>query len=337
MIYPCKDNRVARTYLGGHRIDALRSVRAADGYMPEEWVASVTRARNAGSTNPDEGLSVTRDGELLAEILKATPEMLGGYKELPILLKLLDASERLVIQVHPTVDFAMKYLNSQFGKTECWYIISADNDAHVYLGFKEGATREEWMAAFECQDIEKMLSMLHKIKVSVGDLWYVDGGVPHAIGGNCLMAELQEPTDLMVVPERYTPSGRKLAEERLHCGLGFEKMFDMFDYTTYSEERLRKKFYRRTDINENCANVLVGQDLSDKFCMFQYSVNGKCNIQTNELPSVAVVIEGEGILTDLDCSVEVKAGDSVFIPATAIDITVCGKIKLIVATPPMYK
>ena len=63
-----------------------------------------------------------------------------------------------------------------------------------------------------------MLSCLHKVPVKPGELWFVDGGIPHAIGAGCFMIELKEPSDLMVIPERQTPSGRKLSDVKLHCG-----------------------------------------------------------------------------------------------------------------------
>ena len=90
--------------------------------------------------------------------------------------------------------------------------------------------REYWKHLFDVQDIEGMLECMHHFPVKRGDLIYVAGGVPHAIGAGCFLAEIQEPTELMVIPERVTPSGVRLAEEKLHGGLGFEKMFDCFEY-----------------------------------------------------------------------------------------------------------
>ena len=332
MIYLCKPNRVARTYLGGHRIDKLRGIDAPDNFKPEEWVASVTTARNPGGA-PDEGLSVTRDGEYLADILKAHPEFLGKYERLPILLKLLDASERLVIQVHPTVEFAKEHFGSPFGKAECWYIISTEPGACVYLGFNEGITREEWLDCFEKQDITRMLSLLHRVDLTPGDVWFVDGGVPHAIGGGCLMAELQEPTDLMVVPEKVTPSGRPLPEQRLHCGLGFEKMFDMFDYTGYTREELEKRYHRRRECPPDSMVDIIDSGLTDKFAMSECRVESEMTLETSGLPEVFVVIDGKGFISDNDGRQEIKAGDCGFIPATAGKIKLEGRMRVLISRP----
>lgn len=337
MIYLCKPNRVARTYLGGHRIDRLRGIEAPDNFKPEEWVASVTTARNPGGA-PDEGLSQISSPEpykdkYLLDILNANPGYLGGFDTLPILLKLLDASERLVIQVHPTVGFAKENFGSPFGKAECWYIISTDPGACVYLGFKEGVTREKWLKCFETQDIPQMLGMLHRIELSPGDVWFVDGGVPHAIGGGCLMAELQEPTDLMVVPEKVTPSGRPLPEQRLHCGLGFEKMFDMFDYTGYSREELERRYHRRRECPSDSMVDIIDSGLTDKFAMSECRVESGMTLGNPGLPEVFVVIGGSGSISDSDGRQEIKAGDCGFIPATAKNIRLEGRMRVLISRP----
>ena len=97
---------------------------------------------------------------------------------------------------------------------------------------------------FEQQDVEKMLDCLHRFEVKKGDFIFVAGGAPPAIGKNCFLAELQEPTDLMVIPERITSSGVVLAEQKLHGGLGFEKMFDCFLYEGFSKDKTRQMYFR---------------------------------------------------------------------------------------------
>ena len=333
MIIPCLSNRVKRTYLGGHRIDRLRKMELPDGYRPEEWAASLTATGNPD--DPAEGLSKTRDGRLLADIIREKPEYLGGLESLPILLKLLDASERLAVQAHPTAEFARENLGSRYGKAECWYVISTDPGAHVYLGFREGVTREDWIDCFERQDIPEMLSMMHRIELSPGDVWYVDGGVPHAIGGNCLVAELQEPSDLMVVTERITPGGRVLPERRIHCGLGFERMFDVFDYTTYTPDRLREKFYRRKVCPQNSVINVIGSDLTDKFRLDECRTDSSLTIGEGEYdsPIIGAVIEGEGAISDRDGSVNLSAGDSFFIAAGSGELRIAGNLRLLIAAP----
>ena len=98
-------------------------------------MASTTTAFNGTLEIAGEGLGRLEDGRLVKDVIGA----------LPILVKLLDSDERLVIQAHPTVPCAKRLFNSPVGKTECWYFLPGTApDACVYLGFRPGVTREKW-------------------------------------------------------------------------------------------------------------------------------------------------------------------------------------------------
>lgn len=282
MIYKLQENRAFRSYIGGSRIDKLRGkTDCISGNYPEDWTASTVRAFNPGREDIVEGYGKTVDGTYIKDLIG---------EDMPILVKLLDSDERLVIQAHPTREFAKKYMDSPVGKTECWFFIDTDKDAHVYAGFKEGITREKWQKLFEDGDAEGMLDCLHRFNVSVGDCIFIPGGLPHAIGGGCLMVELQEPSDLMVIPERVTPSGRVLADAKLHCGLGFERMFDVFDYKGYSEEDIRKKLMpKRRMISDNVSEI-IGKSTTNIFTMVE--ITG-CTVYKHD-SKYAVIIVTDG-------------------------------------------
>jgi mannose-6-phosphate isomerase len=274
-------NRVGRVYIGGKLFSTLFGDSPEDGYKPEEWIASATEAYNPDMPKAGEGLSISTEGEVFCELLQRYPEHILGKRcaeldgaKLSLLVKLLDSAERLVIQCHPTVEFAKERFGSDFGKTECWYMLSAEEDACVYLGFKEGITREKWISLFETQNVQGMLDCLHRFNVKKGELWFVEGGVPHAIGGGCLMIELQEPSDLMVIPERVTPSGIALAEKKLHGGLGFGGMFDCFVYNGLSEEETKKRYRRAIAPEKNRMVDIVDNTLTEKFSMKLLSTDG---------------------------------------------------------------
>lgn len=297
MIYKLQPNRVHRTYLGGKKIDELCGVATPEHYMPEDWTASVTSAYDADENL--EGIGVTEDGQLLTDII--------GDGDYGLLVKLLNSDERLVIQAHPTVPFAKEYLNSNFGKTECWYFLDCEEDAYVLIGFKEGVTREKWEDAFKTQDVEAMVSMLHKVPVKNGDFIFVKGGVPHAIGPGCFMVELQEPSDLMVVSERVTPSGRKIPDRRIDMGLPFDKMMDVYDYTPMTLEQLKCELMPKSRVISNGVTEILGEAATDKFKMLKS--NGGCEINIDKKYAVAICISGSG---KINCT-EVKRGDRIFI------------------------
>lgn len=299
MIKIVKENRVSRTYKGGANIDKFfGKENPKNSFYPEDWTASVTAAYNSAD-GKTEGLGITCDGDKITDLVAGD--------NFSILVKLLDSAERLVIQAHPTVPFAKQFLNSNYGKTECWYFLDCAEDACVYIGFKEGICRKDWEGSFYDNDSEKMLSMLHRLPVKKGDFVFVDGGVPHAIGAGCFMIELQEPSDLMVVNERFTPSGREIPEQRLHMGLGYEKMFDVYDYTGYSFEELKKKYCpEKKKLTENIYQIL-GSDLTDKFSM--YLLKNKAVLKTDRKYRIAIAVSGSGSVN----GTAAKKGDRIFI------------------------
>ena len=257
-------------------------------------MASTTTAFNGTLEIEGEGLGRLEDGRLVKDVVGT----------LPILVKLLDSDERLVIQAHPTVPCAKRLFNSPVGKTECWYFLPGTApDACVYLGFKPGVTRAKWEAAFEAQD--GLLDMLHRIPVKAGDFVFVDGGMPHAIGGGCFMIELQEPSDLMVVAERVTPSGRRIPDAKMHGGVGVEAMFDVYEYGGATFEEVCARYVKRAvegsqlvapeagAINRvPSVTKILGQELTDKFEMWRVTGGGRVTLPRDR--SVAVVTDGAG-------------------------------------------
>ena len=341
-------NRVRRTYLGGGRIDAFCGVSAdvSDGVpRPEDWLASTTQAFNGTLEIKGEGLGRLEDGRLVKDVA-------GG---MPILVKLLDSDERLVVQAHPTVPCAKRLFDSPVGKTECWYFLPGTApDACVYLGFKPGVTRERWERAVKdfshkehkdhkdfvdsvsfAANANPLLSFLHRIPVKVGDFVFVDGGVPHAIGGGCFMIELQEPSDLMVVAERFTPSGRRIPDAKMHGGVGWERMFDVYEYEGRTYDETCAKYVRRmggsqpsataTDARERVPPVsrILGTDLTDKFEM--WCLSDAAHLPLGGAAAVAVVVGGEGAVNGL----AVHAGDRL-LAADEDAIAVSGDVNVVV-------
>ena len=128
-------NRVWRPYLGGRILDQLEGqTHPTDSHFGEDWIASLTRAVNAGREHIDEGVSsVIVDGKKipLPEVLATDAAYFLGAKHveaygtrLMFLVKFLDSAIRLPIQTHPTIPFAQKHLGSNSGKTEVYYVLS---------------------------------------------------------------------------------------------------------------------------------------------------------------------------------------------------------------------
>jgi mannose-6-phosphate isomerase len=192
-------NQFPRFYRGGPRIAAFRGIPPAGDRTPEDWIGSTTRAWGEGN-----GPSRLADGSELAAVLGADPESFFGPSHLArhgaepgVLVKLLDAGERLPVHYHPDRAFAERHLGIPHGKTEAWIILEAERDAAVWLGFERNVD-PAWV---ESQDVAAMLAAMRREPVAAGDALYVPAGVPHAIGEGILLLEIQEPSDLSFLLE----------------------------------------------------------------------------------------------------------------------------------------
>lgn len=239
------ETRVSRTYRGGALLDEfLGREPGADTFYPEDWISSFLEAKNQNYI-PGEGISRVEDGGLITQAV-GEDAFGSGRRETGVLIKLLDSAERLGIQVHPTDAMAQKLFGSTYGKTECWHILATrtinGETPKVYLGFQPQVTRQMWEDWYRRQDVAGMLSGMHGIDVKPGDTILVQGGTPHAIGGGCLILEIQQPSDYTMRCETTALSGQKYTPQQIHYGAGEQAMLDCFTYAPMTEEQLRQKF-----------------------------------------------------------------------------------------------
>jgi mannose-6-phosphate isomerase len=232
-------NRVYRFYRGGALLGRLRGRVEEDGSFPEDWIGSVTPASNPGRDEPEAGLTRLADGRLLRDAIEADPERWLGRAHLHrfgtstgLLVKLLDAAERLPVHAHPDRAFARERLGSPFGKTEAWIVLDTRAEsAEIWVGLDEPVARERYRGWIEAQDAEALLGSLNRLEVRPGDVIYVPAGVPHAIGAGVLIAELQEPTDFSFVCEWQ---GFPIRPEDSHLGLGWETASEALDLAAHA-------------------------------------------------------------------------------------------------------
>ncbi|WP_407556334.1 type I phosphomannose isomerase catalytic subunit [Winogradskyella sp. 4-2091] len=348
-----RSNRVWRTYEGGALIDRWKKAPSEeDGQMPEQWIMSTVTARGNGRPE-NEGLSLieTEQGVVpLKDIINSNPELFLGkelaekYGTTGVLIKMLDSMERLTIQVHPDKKYAKTILNSEFGKTESWYVLNTreiDGEKPVvYMGFKEHVTKEIWKSHFETQNIQGMLECLHKIEVKPGDAFMIYGGVPHAIGSGCFLMEVQEPTDYTMRVEKTTPAGLKIGPELIHQGVGEETMLECFHYNTYNLEQALKEWKITPEVLESSDEftfrTLFNKKHTDCFGLNELLLDGNYTMQGNASFYVAVIYSGDGIITCNGKDYDYKQGDEIFISAAISEITFKSKSasKILLCYPP---
>jgi mannose-6-phosphate isomerase len=228
--------RVYRFYRGGLLIDRMRGETGADTDSPEDWVGSVTQASNPGRDEPLAGLSQLDDGALLRDAIGADPEgWLGpdaARGSTGVLVKLLDAAERLPVHFHPDRVFASEHFGSAFGKTEAWIVLATrGEESEVWIGMRERVDRDTYRGWIDRQDRARLLNSLHRLPVRAGDVIFVPAGTPHAIGAGALIAELQEPTDFSIVCEW---EGFPIAPDDSHLGLGWDIALEALDLEAHA-------------------------------------------------------------------------------------------------------
>jgi mannose-6-phosphate isomerase len=346
-------NRVWRTYEGGALIDKWKKTTPeVDNSMPEEWIMSTITAR--GNNRPEnEGLSLikTDKGVLsLKEIINSNLELFLGkkladkYGTTGVLIKMLDSLERLTVQVHPDKAYAKTVFNSEFGKTESWYVLNTreinGEKSVVYMGFKKHVTKEIWKAHFDNQNIEGMLDCLHKIEVKPGDAFMIYGGVPHAIGAGCFLMEVQEPTDYTMRVEKTTPSGLKIGPELIHQGVGEEKMLECFHYDTYTLDEALQEWKIEPEVVENdkgfTLRTLFNTKHTNCFGLNELLLDGSYTMKANGSFYVAVIYSGEGTMSCNGQEVDYSQGDEVFISAAISELRFVSKTesKILLCYPP---
>ena len=185
-------NQPETFYRGAGRIAGFRGHGVPD--RPEDWVASTTSRFGLGPS----GITTLPDGRLLTEAIAADRRWWLGPERADsgILVKLLDAGQRLPVHVHPDRAFAHEHLASPYGKTEAWVIVSAEPDAVVHLGFARDVSPGELAAWVRDQEVDAMLAATNRVPIRAGDALLCPARMPHAIGagigdgiaGNALIA-----------------------------------------------------------------------------------------------------------------------------------------------------
>ena len=330
-------NPVQHFYRGGARIAALRGFEVTSDHQPEEWVAA-TVARFGEETT---GLAVTGDGVLRRDLVAADPAgWLGtaaasaprpGPADTGVLVKLLDAGQRLPVHAHPDRAFAAGHLGCPYGKTESWFVIDADPDAAVHLGWTEDVDPAELAVRRDEQDSDWMLSRMHRVPVRPGDGILVPAGQVHAIGEGVFVVEVQEPTDFSILLEWWvTTSGR----EESHLGLGFDRAMAAVSHRALPPEELAG-LCRHVDPGLTGRTPVRGlPSTADPF--FRLDVVAPGAELSEPVPSgfaAVVALEGGGALVSEEGEVDVAGGDLLAVPAGFGDWSVRGPLRLVVARP----
>lgn len=313
-------NYVWRSYRGGRLLRAFRGqTLAEDDHFPEDWLASTVRARNgANSQGPEEGISrVTFEGSerLLSELEVPGYFPQGEKAGLGVLLKLLDAADRLHIQAHPDDAFVQQRFGAPKGKTECWYVLSTRSaEASVLLGFQRPPSPREWERMILDQDISGMLECFDRIPVRPGDCLMVPAGVPHAIGEGIFMIELQQPSDWVVRCE-FTVGDHTLPPEARFMGLELADCLGIFDFHAYTADSWRQRPRTLAKSSDSLEEEMIAPPHQKYFRLRRLRGNGPAAFDATE-PAVLIVTKGGGTLRCGENRFPLRSGETFLLPSS---------------------
>ena len=266
--------------------------------------------------------SIVASGNLKGKSLK---ELISTYKDdflgkkvyeqfgekFPLLIKFIDAKTPLSIQVHPGNEIAKQRHNS-FGKNEMWYIMKADKDAEIIVGFENDTDKDMYQTHLEKG---KVLELIHHENVTKGDTYYIPTGRIHAIGAGVLLAEIQQTSDITYRVYDYDRVDASTGEKReLHNDLAL----DVIDFK-------RQDSYKTNYVSElNQSNQLVH---SPYFKTNFLPINGEIVKDYSTLDSFVILmcVSGEATLTTNKASYTIALGETILIPATITSVKIEAK------------
>lgn len=285
---------------GGKKLNLLLHKNSDGSNIGESWEIS--------DVDGDE--SVVSNGNLKGRTLRSLlkeykHDLVGEYvyetfgEQFPLLIKFIDAKEVLSIQVHP--DDKLAELQESFGKTEMWYVMQADNEANIIIGFKENSNKEEYVYHL---NNKTLLSILNVDKVSKGDVYFVPPGRVHAIGAGLLIAEIQQTSDITY---RIYDWDRKDIDGN-YRELHTEKALEAIDFSAKSSY---KTTYKK---QKNIANKVV---TCPYFTTNILPVEGKKEIDLSKKDCFVIYMCVEGEVTFFYESQQevVRKGETILVPA----------------------
>ena len=310
--YPLKLSYIAKTALwGGNNLSERFNKNSDFDKISETWELSVR----------DDAQSVILSGEASGKTLReyfdevgydaVAPDFKVGDR-FPLLIKFIDANDRLSLQVHPDDSYASQVENDS-GKTEMWYIVSAKEDSSIIYGLGEGVSEADF--ADRIRD-GKTADAVATIPVKAGESYFIPSGMVHAIGEGIIIAEIQQNSDLTYRVYDYDRVGADGKKRELHV----EKAIAV------------TKGFTQKQIDDICYSNQVKSELVLADCEYfrveKLCVDGKEQrfVDGESFESI-LVLEGEGAIIFNGEEYAITQGDSWYLPAGMGEYELVGGFK----------
>ena len=293
-------NVIDHFYVGGRLLAALRGVELPSNRRPEEWLAATVHRAD----DPAVGPSRLADGRLFADVVAADRQGWTGSAagapgtdaaDTGLLVKLLDAGQRLPVHVHPTRDFALAHLRSCYGKSEAWYVLAVEgDDPAVWVGWRDAVDPAELAARVDAQDSAWMLDRMNKITVRPGDGILVPAGEPHATGAGVFVVEVQEPTDFSILLEWSVTTATR---DESHLDLGFDRALHAVHHRATTAGGLVAVRHRVDPEQRSDALLRALPEAADPFFRIDIAAPAGRPVVVDPSFAVVIVLDGGGELS----------------------------------------
>ena len=301
---------------GGTKICTMKGIHQKEPNIGESWEVSAIPGHE----------SVVAEGKYkdrtITDLIEEFGADLLGERvfqkydgKFPLLVKIIDANDKLSVQVHPDDNLAKKRHSSP-GKTEMWYIISTEPDAKVYAGFKIRTDPDDYIRRIANGTF---IETLAEHDSHPGDIFYLPPGRVHTIGAGNLLAEIQESSDITYRIYDYDRKDALGNKRELHTS----EAKDAIDYNLYDDYK-----YPPVDDSQEIANLVN----CEHFKTYRIKVTDKKDLSFNpDSFTVLMCLEGEMTLIHPVGSTSLKEGMTVLIPAALTNLRVTGEGKLLMA------
>jgi len=308
-LYPLKFTPIFKYRIwGGEKLKTELNKKYTAENIGESWEISDV---SGDETTVKEG---SLQGETLRELTtKFKGDFVGNAvyekfgEEFPLLIKFIDAKTPLSIQVHPSNEIAKERHNS-FGKNEMWYVMQADKNAELIVGFDEKLTIDTYKNHLENNTI---LEAMHHENVTTGDTFYIPTGRVHAIGAGVLLAEIQQTSDVTYRIYDYDRVDAKTGEKRdLHNDLAI----DVIDFETH------ENYKTQYQIEKNVSNKLVHAPYF-KTNILEIDDEVKKDYSAIDSFVIYMCVEGSVEVVSEDKNYKINAGETLLVPAIINNVT----------------
>ena len=314
-MYPLLLKAPIKDYLwGGTRLKTEFGFKTEKEIAAEAWVLSCHKDGSNVVANGEQ------KGKTLPEVLdvwgkEAIGQKAAEFSYFPLLIKLIDAKQKLSVQVHPDDEYALK-VEGEYGKTEMWYVVDCDEGARLIYGFSEDISKEEFESRIKDNTLTQVCNF---VPVNKGDVFFISAGTLHAIGEGILIAEVQQNSNTTYRVSDYGRLGADGKPRELHI----EKALDVTECKkpTIAYGQVGEI----TKLGNNTLRELASCDL------FKASVLELCDsIEICEKESFVslVVLDGELTVKWEENEINAKKGDSIFVPAN-FKVNLIGKAQIL--------